>query len=129
MARCGSCCKFVNLEEETPEVESLEINEDEISYEVRIIRVCAECGDELKEAYICGTAEFSGDRVHLEEGHELSIDEDTIEALERHEGEGKKIKNFYGFELVAKITCTCEKPIDSITIHDDIEACDLEEMC
>lgn len=127
--RCGSCCKFVSLEEGDPEVEDLDIEDSgEINYKIRVIRVCGECGDELKEAFIEGSTEFSNSALHVGEGHDLSIEEQCIEGLERSEGTGRNERRFYGFELEATVKCSCSSDEHKVTIHDDVQGSDFENM-
>jgi len=108
--RCSSCSRFVGLDFQDPEVESLEIDDEgTVTCSVRIVRCCTECGDELKEA----TLDFeytpppgSGIEAHVGKGHTLEIGEDGVDQIE--EGGGRYAKSYFGAEVSFKITCSCD---------------------
>jgi hypothetical protein len=135
--RCPDCNKFVSLEMSEPEInEDLDSNDEgEITGSVRIVRTCAECGTELKEA----TLELKGDiseelpeKPTVAEGataptYEVTIEVDGTEALE--EGGGRYKKSFFGAEISFTATCSWdpEWKYDG-TVSEKIAASHMEEL-
>src|SRR5438132_896944 len=105
--RCPSCEKFVSLELQDPEFEGLEITEDgQIAGSVRIVRTCADCSDEMKEANFEVQAEVPADvlsafRSSHPDAGDLEI-EAEIEPIE--EGGGRYAKSFFGATISFKVT-------------------------
>ena len=60
MARCPDCNKFVSYDDGDVDVQSEDVESGEVRVEVRIVKTCAECGTELKEA----TLELHGPFEH-----------------------------------------------------------------
>jgi len=134
--RCESCGVFVSLETAEPEITNLELDEydedmQEIHFhgEMRLVRTCAECGDEMKEANI----EFEGGPIDLAEHIDLCGDCPTVqqelwdnleieagetEADERGEGSGRYMKTFIIGKLNWEISC----PDCDFTAEGTIEA-------
>jgi len=55
MARCPSCNRFVSLElSDEPEVNvaTYDAESDTLTFEARLVRMCAECGEEMSEATV-----------------------------------------------------------------------------
>lgn len=124
--RCQSCEKFVSLEMQEPESpDSLEVefNEDEeapefhITGSVRIVRTCADCGTEMKEATLDidvnvdlfeglsnapqdkGPSELvEAEKVPFGALNEATVEDESISAIE--EGGGRYQKAYYGADAV-----------------------------
>lgn len=125
--RCENCSKFVSLELQDPEIEDLELHDDgSLTGEVRIVRNCAECGSEMKEARFevnvpapavthkpdCTTKDLHADA-------ELS-------SLE--EGGGRYKKSYFGAEGELRVTCsTCDAQA-SVKWSDKIDASSMDEV-
>ena len=90
--RCPDCGTFVSLEQEEPEVNSVEIESAgeieeegvqdlEINAEVRLVLNCGECGGEMKEANLDATAtvQFKHAEGCEAEEDDLEIEEDGAE--------------------------------------------------
>jgi hypothetical protein len=83
MARCPDCNKFVSYDDGDVDVQSEDVESDEVRVEVRIVKTCAECGTELKEA----TLELHGPFEHdceapTHDGEPVDADEmEEAEAL------------------------------------------------
>lgn len=130
MARCNQCNKFVGVEEADPEVNSLEIDSDgRVSAEVRIANNCPECSSEMKEASFDVDLEADIEDGHVGvEGHELSVEEGSLERTQRSTGKGRGTRTFYGFELTATITCSCGKlEATDVVLSDDIQASGMDD--
>lgn len=139
--RCPDCSKFVSLEMSDPEIDGeLEIDEEgTVTGSVRIVRCCAECGTELKEAtldfeWAPPEADIKG---HInkegEDKHSLAVEEDGIEGLE--EGGGRYAKSYYGATVNFRVTCSCDEAKEIAdrwtldgTMSDKIAASHMEEM-
>jgi|WetSurMetagenome_2_1015567.scaffolds.fasta_scaffold377733_2 hypothetical protein len=98
--RCPDCCRFVSLDTQDPEVESLEADGDRIIATVRITRVCADCGTELKEATI--ELEHALPDLFVEEhaDHDLDVDGD-VELTEQ--AGGRYAKSYIGARLAFRV--------------------------
>lgn len=108
--RCPDCNKFVSLEPNEPEVESLEITATgEITAEVRFVRVCAGCSIELKEATFEVEDQLPLDVMAKHKGskHELSIAEKDCVIDES--GGGRYTANVFTMELTYSVTCSCQE--------------------
>lgn len=130
--RCPDCNKFVGLEMGDPEIEEIEIDEDgRIDATVHIVRQCAECSTDLKEA----TLEMSGEiPVEIADKHkgddcELEI-EGEAEAIE--EGGGRYAKSYYGASVNYTVRCSCQDakddPIYEGSLDEKIAASEMDEM-
>jgi hypothetical protein len=145
--RCPSCNKFAALEVQEPEVDTLEISDNDpeegeterqaiVNYNVRLLRNSECCGDEMKEAWLEGEINLTI-AGHTGEDCELSVDEENCEATE--EGGGRYAKCYHGFELEARVSCFCGGDIlitacdadfegACITITDKVAASEMEEL-
>lgn len=127
--RCPDCNKFVGLEFQDPEVNSIEIDaEGAITCECRIVRCCADCSQELKEATLDMQDELPPDDVtaHTGEGHEFSIEEEGVDQVE--EGGGRYAKSYFGATVNYKVTCTCGKYEHTGELTDKVPASGMDEM-
>lgn len=159
--RCGSCEKFVSMDMGDPEVD---LNDVEIDYAddgkgtgtvsgtVRIVRVCADCSDELKEATLELTHEFplppkdeavkavvTGARSTTPgpdalvapafedepAEHEFEIEEDDVNPIE----ESHKKKSYFGAEVCFTVTCICGCGFTySGSMQDKVAASEMDEL-
>jgi len=75
MARCPDCNKFVSYDDGDVDVQSEDVESGEVRVEVRIVKTCAECGTELKEANFDLESDFTdGVAKHLAERKEALAD-------------------------------------------------------
>ncbi len=111
--RCPNCEKFASLETaEEPEIQGEEIQGDEddgyfITGEVRIVRVCQDCGEELKEANL--EFEMECPPGFSEDGWEYELDSTVTERADTVNSKGRPIKpryakSYYGAEITATFT-------------------------
>ena len=138
MASCPSCNKFAALEMQDPEMENLEINGTIVSCSVRIVRSSECCGDEIKEATLemeeeIDPSTFEGhldDKHEPLEGHELEVEEKSVDQLE--EGGGRYKKSYFGAEVTYSVSCACQKagepPLHEGTLSDKVAASHMDEL-
>lgn len=111
--RCPNCEKFASLETgEEPEIQGDEVQGDEddgfiITGEVRIVRICQDCGEELKEANL--EFEMECPPGFSEDGWEYELGATATERIDRVNAKGRPIKpryakSFYGAEITATFT-------------------------
>ena len=96
--RCESCCRFVSLEHGEPEVESIDIDDNgQVEMEVRMARLCAECGEEIREAELglILQADIPDEYIDANK-YTVTIDEPMLDMDERTEGKGRYMKTFFG---------------------------------
>lgn len=153
--RCPDCSKFVSLEMGDPEDVNLDMSGEEldesgeltllVSMTCRIVRNCAECGTELKEASL----EVSDDEVMVErgfleacteqkkvdkkdtwvwkEGHgDMSIDETNVEQIE--EGGGRYAKSYFGAQVSYEVKCKCGVQLHEGQVSDKVAASGMDEL-
>lgn len=139
--RCSSCNKFVPFDEALLEVNDVQITEAPTAdlpggaqAEVRLVRPCAECSTELK-SYDFETAVPlpAAARAHYGEGHALELEAEEPESTERSEGSGRGLRSFYGYTLLARLSCACGElkdetgePVD-LSFEDEAQASAFEE--
>lgn len=130
--RCPDCNKFVGLEFADPEVERLEIDGDEVACEVRIVRNCAECGQELKEAQLELSAEIPQEVADAHDGdnHDLEVEETGVDPIE--EGGGRYAKSYFGATVSFAVRCSCQKKDDAAIyegeMSDKVAASAMDEL-
>lgn len=137
--RCPDCNKFVSYDEPMIEVDSIDVNDDEISGNVRVVLACAECGEELKDCYfdISETIAHECDGIE-EDGFNFEIlEEDNFEPMDRYEDRdrnGKLIKNMrymkhlYGFTGTIQVQCMhCNEVID-VEVSDEAAGSEFDEL-
>jgi len=114
MPRCPDCNKFVPIEiEEVNETEGLEVQfcgEEgeayEITGEVRLVKLCEECGTELEECLAEFQEEFDGDDHERTNECELQDPEETsIEGTDS--GGGRYQKRMIGASVNVLVKCSC----------------------
>lgn len=131
--RCPSCEKFVGLElaEEPEGHDDLDIELGVVTGSIRIVRLCAECGDELKEANfdVEVTLDKLADEAHEEKGehdvHEQSVEIDDCEMIE--EGGGRYKKSYYGVKISFTGKCSCGVE-ESGSFEDKVPASGMDEL-
>lgn len=134
--RCPDCSKFVGLEEGEPEVDDLDVGADGVvTASVRIVRTCAECGTELKEAtFDLESQPLEEDvlKAHEGEGHELTAEETGSEMTSRSDGKpgtpSRYRKSFYGAKVEYKITCSCGGLEEEGSFEDEVQASGMDEL-
>lgn len=153
--RCPDCNKFVSLELQDPEDVELEVESEivggmlalSVSMTARIVRNCAECGTELKEANIEPSEEVeveahtlikcmrrvSADGVEpevfewLDDKHgDPTIEDTEIEQVE--EGGGRYAKSYFGASVTYAVTCKCGETLHSGEISDKVAANAMDEL-
>src|SRR5262245_36266183 len=131
--RCPSCEKFASLEMSDPELVETTVTGDSISMEVRIVRTCADCGDELKEATLNLEIGFDPENEDCPKGDEESpehnfelMGEPEVTAIE--EGGSRYAKSYFGAEVSGEIQCTkCEEQIE-FSASEKVAASEMEEL-
>jgi Zn ribbon nucleic-acid-binding protein len=132
--RCPSCEKFTALEMgEEPEV-NIDVEYDTegkqalVSGTVRIVRNCAECGDEMKEAEFDVEMQIDVDGWNLTEetGKDVNVEAENVEAIEET-GKGSRPKTSYGasMDVVVKLK---DKEIAREKWRDTIAASSMTEL-
>ena len=145
MARCSSCNKFVSMEMSDPEVDlndiEIDYNDDgtgtgTISGTVRIVRACAECGDELRDATLELMHGFKlppkGEAIKVdgkefeagEAEHEFEVEEGDVNPID---GNGRRAR--FGAEVcfMVKCTCGCEFEYEG-SMQDEVAASEMNEL-
>lgn len=131
--RCNDCNKFVGLDLGDAEVQSgPDIDESgNITCEARIVRNCAECGTELKEANFSleGQMDVEG---HTGEGHELEAEETSSEATERQDGKpgtpSRYRRSFFGINVDVAVKCSCGESLGNVQLTDEVQASGMDEL-
>lgn len=144
--RCPNCNKFVPLELQEPEVDCLEVTYNEaadaqseptftITGNVRIVRTCEECGQEMKEATLEIEQEVDlGENVDFKMTDKLRADpaplenvhvEEEVESLE--EGGGRYAKSYFGASI--HFTVYLDKvAVAAVDWSDKIAASEMDEL-
>jgi hypothetical protein len=128
-SRCPDCNKFVSLETGDPEVTSVDVSGNEVTVEVRLVRNCADCGGEMKEANVGGEATIPDDvfEEHAGEGHELTGEEGGADTIES--GGGRYAKNMIGADITIELSCECGQLKDStVVVHVEEAAGSFDEL-
>jgi hypothetical protein len=140
--RCPDCSKFVSLEFQEPEPEEMDLDYDydkggpdqehvtfTVTVDVRLVRNCADCGQELKE----GTLTLEGSDVlghEMKPDCELTAEMDTTNQIE--EGGGRYKKSYFGAEVEYVIRCSCQKekdpPLYTGSVSDKMAASEMDEL-
>ncbi len=103
--RCPGCERFTSLETGEPEVSDLRVDDGSVMATVRVVRNCADCGLEMKEAEF-EVEEPLGHVEPADHEHEFEAEENGVEATES--GGGRYKKNMVGFSLGVVVTCAVE---------------------
>jgi Pyruvate/2-oxoacid:ferredoxin oxidoreductase gamma subunit len=120
---------MVSMElQDEPEEERAEFDAKtgEIDASYRIVRTCAECGTELKEATFDFEETLDQDILdeHKGEGHELSAKFDA-ESIE--ESGTRYAKSYFGVMLAVTVSCSCGFDHE-IHMLDKVAASEMEEL-
>jgi len=112
MPRCEQCTRFVSIEVQG-EVGTVDLEGTNLYADLRLIKTCVECGDELEEY----NESFETD---LEEHHdcdgempvdnmggEITYEPDEIEIDESGEGKGRWRKTYYHGTCEVGVKCNC----------------------
>lgn len=141
--RCPDCNKFVGLELQDPEEQTLDVDKDgNVSGSVRIVRNCSECNQELKEAGLDIEVSVADEiEAHRKEhpeckDSELSVkaDLEPVEDMQTTDRRGNRIKNprymksLFGAR--ADITVTCDHCGAEFTTEwqDTVSASSMDEL-
>jgi hypothetical protein len=134
--RCPDCNKFVGLEMQDPEVNSLDVEVDitdkaagvataTVTCEVRIVRACADCGTELKEATLDMTEEVE---IKFPKGvgaSDVEVREANVNQIE--EGGGRYAKSYFGAEVEFEIVAG-DQILATGSMADKVAASGMDEM-
>lgn len=135
--RCPDCSKFASMEMQDPEVNDLTVEHVgpaanpkdgemfNVRAEVRIVRACADCGTELKEATLEMADEIA---VKLPKGltaEDVEVEEDSVEQIE--EGGGRYAKSYFGATVHYKLI-GAGKTLEEGELTDKIAASGMDEM-
>lgn len=132
--RCVDCNKFVSLDTDEPEELELVVSHDgTIHLEVRLARLCAECGTEMKETRFELEEEIPADWVEahlwddaLDNGHgDWFIELEGLTSTES--GGGRYKKNMIGFETTAVVKCRCGETHE-VLMSDSVSASFFDEV-
>lgn len=129
MNRCNDCNKFVSLETDEPEEESVEVEGTGIQITMNITRSCAECGTEMKNASVEGTGEIPEEwlATHTGEGHgDFDAEIQSSEATET--GGSRYSKNIINFEAEVLVTCKCSESTTVTVVGDGAAASEFDEV-
>ena len=150
--RCPDCNKFVAYDEAEPEIDddSPEVGDGNISFNVRIVNNCADCGTELKEASFDPEVSFDEEiiKAHTGNDHELSVEISDAERVQDSEPKPKQVKDrktgeikmkypnpryvktLYGFACDVYLYCKCTPDVSLETLHaeDYVTASGMDEL-
>lgn len=119
--RCPSCEKFCSLEGAEPEVQEFNVDENGVTANVRVMRTCMDCGEEICETYLDleGAIDHHCEKIDNGEYPEYTdpdgndVEEPEFEYTES--GGGRYQKNMIG--CCADITMKCAHCGEEITVH------------
>ena len=127
--RCPNCNKWPQTEmgDVTAEVE---VEDSSVVGSVRIVVVCADCGEELKEATFDVGVEFNLEHDATCTGEEAELELDfEPEAFDEFLPPGKKRqKHMYGALAEGTVTCTMCKATATISWKDSEQSSHMEEL-
>jgi hypothetical protein len=127
--RCPDCNKFVSYGEPDPEILSSEVEDNQLTVDVRVILDCSECGTELKET----TLTIEKDLTEIDDfcdckNAEFEIVLESAILYSRSEGKGRGTKTFYGADIEVEIKCSkCGKTYIIKEAKDEQASC-FEEL-
>ena len=136
MPRCSQCNKFVSLEEEEPEEQSVDIDTDgTITASYEIINSCGECGNNLRSATIdleVGPGKEIEEHLKIElaqgKNHDLEV-EANAERDQTTKGKGRGLKTFYGVRANFTVKCSCDPEFEYETEAEDyVQASGMDEL-
>lgn len=126
---CPNCSKMVSLDFQDPEVNDLELNVEgrKITASVRIVRQCADCGTDMKEATL--DVDLEVPKCNHDDGKGLPhvlVDEVEESLSQLEEGGGRYAKSYFGAEGEFKVKCACGQAI-AVQWSDKVAASEMEE--
>ena len=143
MAYCSSTGHFAGLDEPEVEIESESASGAELSFDVRVVRPCVECGDD-SASYDTTLEETVEHKCKVEEGAEeddeeeepefdiISSDAECSEYMQTHTRHGKLIpagassryrKRLFMVTVTANLQCTkCDEEFEVTLEERDIPA-------
>lgn len=98
------------LDTADPDVTEIGVSDEgHVEIQVRVVRTCASCGDELKEANLEMEHDIPEEMlgVHRSEGHLLDIDFDA-ETVENTSGSKSRPRTSIGASVTFTVTCSCD---------------------
>jgi len=117
--RCPDCNKFVGNEQGDPELDlQVDLDRDEkgqpgaaqISGNVRLILLCADCNTELAESQRDIETEVSMEHKEAE-SHDATLEDEAAESTDRFDGKpgtpARYRRHYYGAEISGKVSCSC----------------------
>lgn len=122
--RCPNCNKFVSLELGEPELQDISYDRGVVTISVRIVRTCADCGEELKEAIL--DMEHQCEIPEEYQSADLGVEEDGIESTE--EGGGRYKKSYFGAIVTFKVTTDDGKEVYTGETSDSVAASYMDEL-
>lgn len=141
--RCNDCNKFVGqemeAEEESTDFEVEDVSKDgeagksepgsvHVTATARLVAICAECSNELKET----TFEMEGDLelpvAHSGDDHEIDVSFSDPEVTEQRVGKGRRAPTKYGVEVTAAVNCSCGQEIGVVELSDETWASAMDEI-
>jgi len=148
--RCPDCNKFVSLDVAEPEAEQPEVNGDDVSVDVRVVQICAECNGEIKE-WNATLEEVLNDEATIHKEENPDDDKHVIEAEWQQDPEvedfyrpreepkpNKKgvIKpvplrfqtHYYKVSGAIDLSCSCGKSLGSIQVESEIESSSFDDL-
>jgi hypothetical protein len=123
--RCPDCNKFVGLEFQDPEVNDLEYSGGQVLGNVRLVRTCSECSQELKDAALDIEATVDPKWAEKHDGHDISVE---FEPEQIEEGGGRYKKAFFGAGGTITVTCSDCNESTEVEWSDKVAASDMEEI-
>jgi hypothetical protein len=128
MNYCPSCQKFVSLEPGEPEDQGVDITDNSISGQIRLVLTCSGCSQELHESTVEVEEEFTLDH---EEGcpETEGADISTIEWSLDEEGGGRFSKHLYFASGTAEVSCSeCKAALEIELVSEKVAASYFESL-
>lgn len=134
--RCPDCAKFTGLDfDNDPEIQNDDFSPDDGTYsiEIRIVRTCSDCGQEMKEATLNFDGAIDGwDDIkakHSGDDHDIEMEIEP-QNDEYCKGKGRYTQSFFGVSVEMIVTCSCNKdePLYTETFTDHVQASGMDEL-
>ena len=137
-SQCPSCYKLCGLEMQDPEVNEVSLDDESqtVTYDVRIVRNSACCGDEMKEATFQGDVEIPSDLLAkmdaIKKKHpDVEFEAQDAGVTELEEGGSRYKKSYFGFSLTVAIVANVdgkEEGIGTVEVTDKVQASGMDEL-
>lgn len=128
--RCASCNLFVPVEMGEPETDSVELEASgdgaRLTGNVRLVKLCENCGDELAEAN--PDVDVEVEFAHAKEDCEGDLVLDEVTADSTDTGGGRYEKRYYGADCTATVRCEDCGAVAEIPFHVDEAASYFDEI-